>query len=83
MDYNKECLKMMLHLGDNYTPENMTRLLACFGASIALTMAMIDDHKMMHEILAELLEATERDACQFHKDFHGHLKNSDRAKVDV
>jgi hypothetical protein len=83
MDYNKQCLEMMLDLGQNFSVDRMSDLIKAFAVGIVRTMALIDDHEHMHNEIDALCDAMHKDACITHTEFRETGKLPGRKALDA
>lgn len=83
MNYEEQCLHMMRHLGAHYTPENFAQFLYALSMSIARTVALVDDHAHMHEVIDRLSQAIHAEGCREHVSIHGDDKTEEREPIDA
>jgi hypothetical protein len=67
MNYNKQCLEMMIHLGQNFSGERMAELVQSAAMMIAQTVPLIGSEANMNKALDDLFAAIREDAQEIHR----------------
>lgn len=67
MNYQELVTDMLMHLGENLTPENHIELVRALGFGPAQSAALVKDHQHMHQFIDKACTAIHHEACDAHK----------------
>jgi hypothetical protein len=71
MDYGKEVAKMLEHLSENHSPEELTYFVRCLSFSLAHATTYVNTVEAQNELLDCIFEATRAEARRAFSEVHG------------